>query len=116
MLRLLRWVIGLPIILIVLGFALVNRGDVTLSFWPSDVEIALPLSLLIVGVFFAGALFGQALAWLGSLGRRIESARLKRAMQKLQSDQAILPPKDVTTALSPAKPSSLAKLTRFFKH
>lgn len=116
MLRLLRWVICLPIVFIVLGFALVNRGDVTLSFWPSDVEIALPLSLLIVGVFFAGALFGQALAWLGSLGRRIEAARLKRAMQKLQSDQAVLPPKGETIGLLPAKQAPFAKLTRFFKH
>lgn len=112
--RIIRWLIGLPIILVILCFALVNRGNVTLSFWPSDIDVNLPLSLLIIGIFFAGAVFGQLLAWLASLSRRIESARLRRALQRLQNDKAILPP-EPTANPSTLQPSLIAKLKGVFK-
>jgi H+/Cl- antiporter ClcA len=65
--RILRWVIGLPIAIFVVGFAIANRRFVTLSFDPftqtnPSVFIDLPLWIL----FFVGILVGLFVGWIGA--------------------------------------------------
>lgn len=92
MLRILSWIITVPLALLVLDFALSNRGDVTVSFWPSDLEISLPLSILLLGVWLIGLFMGQLMGWFSSFARRIETRRLKKALRALQEDTRVLPP------------------------
>lgn len=98
--RLIYGLISLPLLALVLCFALANRQDVILSFWPADAQVALPLSILLLGVFVGGVLVGLFWSWCASLGRRIESLRLRRALRILNEDKAVQPP------TAPASPSA----------
>ena len=55
------WLIGVPLLVIGGLFAAVNRQVITLSFWPLNLDLDLPLfAALLVALFFgfvAGALF-----------------------------------------------------------
>jgi uncharacterized integral membrane protein len=65
--RIFRWAVGLPIVIIVISFAVANRRWVTLSLDPFSQEapklaMDLPLWLL----FFLGILVGLIIGWIGS--------------------------------------------------
>ena len=91
--RFLRWVVGVPIVILVVGFAVANRRWVTLSLDPFSQEapsvyLDLPLWLL----FFAGILVGLIVGWSASWlaqGRHRKAAREQRSeIQALQSELA----------------------------
>ena len=93
--RFLRWVVGVPIVILVVGFAIANRRWVTLSLDPFSQEapsvyLDLPLWLL----FFAGILVGLIVGWSASWlaqGKWRKAARDSRAeVQTLQSELAEL--------------------------
>ena len=56
--RFLSWLITLPVPVLVMLFALQNREQVELTFWPFDVQIAMPLSFLAVGLTAIGVVVG----------------------------------------------------------
>jgi uncharacterized membrane protein YccC len=65
--RFFRWAVGLPIAILVIGFAIANRRWITLSLDPFSQEapslaIDLPLWLL----FFLGTLIGLLVGWVAS--------------------------------------------------
>jgi uncharacterized integral membrane protein len=93
--RLLRWVIGLPLTVLVIAFAIANRQRVTLSFdplSPSDpfASIDMPLWLL----FFFGIFFGIFAGWLAcwvAQGKHRKRAREASAdVARLQAEKADL--------------------------
>ena len=89
--RILRWLVGLPIVIIVVAFAVANRKWVTLSFNPftQDVpSIDLPLWLLFFLGIFVGAIVGWAGSWLAQ-GKHRKAARDARSeVSKLQVELA----------------------------
>jgi uncharacterized integral membrane protein len=109
--KFLRWAVGLPIVLIVIGFAIANRQYVTLSLDPISpgqpfASVELPLWLL----FFLGILAGVVIGWIGcwfAQGRYRKRAREAQAeIVKLQAERDRLmtqTPTDVgQSALVPA--------------
>jgi uncharacterized integral membrane protein len=80
--RILRWIIGLPIAIFVVGFAIANRRWVTLSFDPftqSDPSVSVDLPLWIL--FFVGILVGLIVGWIGAWwaqGKHRKAARESR--------------------------------------
>lgn len=89
--RILRWIIGLPIAVFVVGFAIANRRFVTLSFDPftqtnPSVFIDLPLWIL----FFVGILVGLIVGWIGAWfaqGKHRKSAKESRnEVARLQTE------------------------------
>jgi uncharacterized integral membrane protein len=93
--RLLRWLVGLPIVLIVIAFAVANRRWVTLSLDPfsqdaPSASIDLPLWILFFLGIFVGLLVGWAASWWAQ-GKHRKAARDARAESaKLQSELAEL--------------------------
>ncbi len=92
--RILRWLIGLPIFVIVIGFAIANRRWTQLSLDPFNqaapaVSIDLPLWLL----FFLGAFVGILVGWTAcwwTQGKHRKLARDRaREISKLQSEAAL---------------------------
>lgn len=82
-----RFLVGvalLPVFLALLSFALANRQDVTLSFWPFDAQIVLPLSLVALGLLFLGILLGAMIGWLGGLPKRLQAYALRRELAAAQ--------------------------------
>jgi uncharacterized integral membrane protein len=91
--RTFRWIIGLPIAIFVVGFAIANRRWVTLSLDPftqtePSVSIDLPLWIL----FFVGILVGLIVGWIGAWfaqGKHRKAARDSRhEVGRLQTELA----------------------------
>jgi uncharacterized integral membrane protein len=100
--RILRWVVGLPVVILVVGFAVANRKWVTLSFNPftQDVpSIDLPLWILFFLGIFVGAIVGWSGSWMAQ-GKHRKAAREARSeVSKLQVELAdIRKPRDDSRA------------------
>ena len=76
MLRILSWIVGIPVAAAIVAFAVANRGSVKLSLLPLPFEIELPLYLVALGAMLAGLILGGLIAWLsaGRLRRRTRQA------------------------------------------
>lgn len=88
-----RFLVGmalLPVFLALLSFALANRQDVTLSFWPFDAQITLPLSLLALGLLFLGILLGAMIGWLGGIPQHLRTRALRKELAAAQRHVADL--------------------------
>lgn len=77
--RILNWVVGLPIAIIGVGFAVANREWVTISFDPINralprATMSMPLWALFFAGIFLGIFVGWFVAWRGA-GKHRRSAR-----------------------------------------
>ena len=107
MLRIIRWIVGVPIAILVIAFAVANRQWTRLSLDPFTSEspvlsINMPLWVLFVFGIFIGLLIGWAACWVGQSkhrklarerGREISFLQRELEGRKLQpaSEQAIAP-------------------------
>lgn len=81
--RLLKWFFTLPLILLLLVFALSNKDAATVSFWPFSFSLSLPLSFLLALSLALGLLLGGLTVWLGDLKYRFEAQHLRHEVTKL---------------------------------
>ncbi len=91
--RILRWVVGLPLVILVVGFAIANRKWVDVSFNPFTQDmpsIPLPLWLLLFIGIFAGILIGWTGAWVAQGKHRKAAREARREVQQLQVELADL--------------------------
>lgn len=85
------WIITIPITLVVVTFAVVNRDFVAVDLWPLQISLRLPLFVLVLGSALAGFLVGGLVMWW-SAGKqrqklrelRDEAARLERRNRSLE--------------------------------
>jgi uncharacterized integral membrane protein len=107
--RIFRWVVGLPIVIIVVAFAIANRRWVTLSFDPFTqdaprVAMDMPLWLLFFLGIFAGLIVGWIAAWMAQ-GKHRKAARDARSeVSKLQVELTDLRKPQSNTALQEIVP------------
>ncbi|MQX36882.1 lipopolysaccharide assembly protein LapA domain-containing protein [Roseospira navarrensis] len=71
------WVIGLPIIVIAVFFAISNQESTTLSFWPTEYTAEMPMFWAVLGALLIGLILGVFFAWLSGGKRRSENRRLR---------------------------------------
>jgi len=89
--RILSWVIGLPVAIILIAFAIANRQYTKVSFDPFSVEtpwmaVDMPLWSLFYGGIFVGLVAGGIAAWLKQ-GKWRKTARQKRTeLDTLQAE------------------------------
>ncbi|MDJ0895006.1 MAG: hypothetical protein QNJ92_07675 [Alphaproteobacteria bacterium] len=98
--RIAGWLIGIPLAILVVLFALSNRHSITLAMWPlpEDMVISLPVYVVVLLVAVLGFFGGIAVAWFGGVRtwrrarsaerslRRTESA-LQQAERKIQRQE-----------------------------
>jgi uncharacterized integral membrane protein len=96
-----RLVIGLPLLLLLVLFALSNTAPVRLGLWPTGYALQVPLSLAVLGGMALAFLAGALLVWVSerAVHRRARHAeqmvRLLEAQVeelKASSRQPLLPP------------------------
>lgn len=111
--RIFRWAVGLPIVLLVIAFAVANRRWVTLSLDPFSQEapkLALDLPLWLL--FFLGILLGLLVGWFASWlaqGKhrraareaRAEAAKMQVELAELRRAETTRPSQDVVPLNDP---------------
>lgn len=91
--RFLSWLVSLPLLAILVIFVLQNRERVSISFWPFDLGIELPVSILTLGVLLIGFLGGALAGGFALFAARREARKYKREAaalgDKLKAEQAV---------------------------
>ncbi len=88
--KLLWWILVLPLIALAAAFAVANRAAVTIDLDPLPFAVEAPLYAVVMAAIFAGLVIGGVVAWLAGGKRRREVRRLKRNLKMLESEVASL--------------------------
>ena len=86
--KLVRWIVGVPVGVFFVGFAVANRGDVTVSFDPLPFAPDLPLYAVAFAGLALGFVVGAAAAWLGGRRTRRDARASRRKAVTLERDLA----------------------------
>ena len=119
--KLLFWIVGVPLVLAAAFFAVDNRAPVKVSFWPFADPLQVPLFLALIVPLYVGVLLGALVAWVSggrargrarSEARRAatldsENATLKTRLEaadaaRLAAERRAAPPAPVLPASSPS--------------
>jgi len=84
--KLLSWIILLPIAALIIVFAVVNRELTTLSLWPLPFEVDLPVFSVIFGGTLVGVLWGGVAAWSAAGTTRAKARERAREIQRLSDE------------------------------
>ena len=109
----LRLFITLPLLLVVVLFAVVNRAPVAVNFWPLPWATEVPLAAVAFAAFFLGAVSGGLAVWLGGMRKRrrerLRAAEEQAAATALESEPAEL---SATATQNPQAPQKKRKQER----
>lgn len=75
--RLLSWLISIPVMILVVVFSVANRQELRLDLWPLPWGVDLPVYLAVLGALVVGLFAGMIVMWLAGHGQR-RAARLER--------------------------------------
>lgn len=75
----LRWLIGLPVAIIVVVFAVNNRGNADVSLWPIDLVISWPLFVYVFIGAAVGFVTGAVVMWFTAAPTRKRARARTRA-------------------------------------
>ena len=96
-----RVLLAIPLIVILVAFALSNQQVVHLGLWPTDIVIDLPLSVAVLvaaGVFF---LVGGFMTWTTALAARARARSAERTVRQLEAQIEALRARPGTLPLLP---------------
>ncbi len=104
------WIIALPVVAIAMAFAVSNHEPVAISLWPLVYRLEAPLYVVVTGALFLGFLIGMLYGGLGTLRARRRARNEARQASKLQTDNEDLRRKlslaeSATYALPPPLPA-----------
>ncbi|MBB4286087.1 lipopolysaccharide assembly protein LapA domain-containing protein [Roseospira goensis] len=97
MFKFFAWVIGVPVIVIAVFFAIDNQDPVVLGLWPTQYELQVPLYWAVEGALLAGFIIGVFLTWLAGgrargqvrhYRRETNSARREAANATVRAERA----------------------------
>ncbi len=80
-----RLLIALPLLLVLVLFALSNSEPVPLRFWPTDYTLVLPLSLAVLGGMAVAFLIGGLLVWFSALAQRRRARQAEQTVRLLEA-------------------------------
>ena len=80
-----RLLIAVPLLLLLVLFALSNTEPVRLGLWPSDYTLQLPLSLTVLGAMAIAFLAGGAIVWLSELAQRRRARDAEQTARLLEA-------------------------------
>lgn len=92
--KLIFWLVGVPLAIMVATFAANNLSTIDVDLWPLPFAVAMPVYLLFLGSLALGLIFGALLMWLSVLALRvrvynrdIEIRSLKRNLDRSTVEQ-----------------------------
>jgi uncharacterized integral membrane protein len=87
-LKLVHWLVAVPVALVLVIFAVSNREAVTVTFWPLPVQVGAPLWLVVLLAALVGFLFGEIVAWVNGRRWRRDARRKTRRIDALERELA----------------------------
>ena len=84
--RLVSWLISLPLTLLIILFAVSNRGPVDIAFWPTTYQITVPIYALALLMIVVGFVLGGSIVWTEATGDRVRARRYRRKSESLEQD------------------------------
>ncbi|SCA56113.1 conserved exported hypothetical protein [Candidatus Terasakiella magnetica] len=88
--KLLSWLIFLPFAAVVVIFAISNRAEIAVNFWPLPFSQDIPLYLLSLGTLAFGFFFGALLTWLSVAKWRVIAMSRKKDTKYAETEVARL--------------------------
>jgi putative membrane protein len=85
-----RLLVGIPVLFVMILFALSNKQVVHLGIWPTDYAIDAPLSITILIAMAVAFVLGGFLVWLGAMGERRRARRAERTARTLEQEVGAL--------------------------
>jgi uncharacterized integral membrane protein len=85
-----RILISIPLLIVLIAFALSNQQPVRLGLWPTDILLDVPLSVAVLvaaGIFFV---LGAFMIWTGAVASRTRARRAERTVRELRAQVATL--------------------------
>ena len=88
--KVLSLMLVLPAAMVFVTFAVVNRGPVTIDFWPLPMDMQAPLSAMIILSLIVGVIWGGVASWLAAgTGRKRARDPTQRANQAESESRAL---------------------------
>ncbi len=75
MLRILTWIVGLPLAVAAIGFAVANRQSIVLDLWPLPFMLTVSVYLTVLGSLAIGLVLGLLIGGMAVGGRAARRAR-----------------------------------------
>jgi putative membrane protein len=89
-----RWLLFVPLLVVLALFALSNPQDVEIRLWPFDLAWISPLGVAVLVVAGLAFLLGAGIAWAAGLPGRRRAARIEQAAKLLEAELAALRAKE----------------------
>lgn len=83
--RLVHWLVTLPVTIVLIDFAVANRQEVPVALWPFA-ELTLPLWAVVLPALALGLICGVVIAWIGGRRWRREARACGRRVAALESE------------------------------
>jgi putative membrane protein len=81
----LRLIVGLPLLLLIVLFALSNVQTVQLGLWPTGYAVEAPVSVAVLIGAALAFLLGALMVWVNELGQRRRARRAEDAVRRLEA-------------------------------
>ncbi len=105
--KLVFWIVGVPLLLVAAFFAVANHDTVAISLWPLGDAIAVPLFAAIIIPLYVGVIIGAVAAWLSAHGVRKRARQERRRADALQRETETLKQRLDTLEAARAEPRSV---------
>ncbi|MBT3360528.1 MAG: LapA family protein [Rhodospirillales bacterium] len=86
--RLLSWIIMVPVALAVISFSVNNRGSITIDVWPAPYSVEVPIFAVVLVSVLGGMVIGAIIAWFSG-GRTRSRARSNARRAKTAEREAV---------------------------
>jgi uncharacterized integral membrane protein len=93
-LRFLAKLVFIPVAIVVVVFAVMNRGPVAVSLWPLPYGIVIPLFVAVLGALGLGTLIGGGIVWFGIVKWRFKARAGERRNRALERELASVRPRE----------------------
>ena len=98
-----RLLIGIPLLVLLVLFALSNTAPVRLALWPTEFAIEMPLSIAIIALAAIAFVLGGLLVWVNELGQRRRARRAEQTLRLLEAQIEDLKARIPAHALPPGR-------------
>ncbi len=108
-LRLISWIIMVPVALAVISFSVNNRGSIVIDVWPAPFSVEVPVFAVVLVSILGGMIVGAILAWFSG-GRTRSRARMNARRAKSAEHEAAALREQVTEAETEETPDEMPGL------